>query len=231
MASKRWVMGALHLGAVYRQHTQFVRTAVDADEAMHYELLQNYVDGLSDAAFTGFKITLSLAASSESNAPRKEIINSFVRNADGARTGRPEAAQLEVETNDAADDDFDAYVSRPTMLGDWYKLGDEERRMQALLDHLMTLDQQQYSSFEESLRNHKRGMRSAIADHKDRELEAWGSDYEAQTAYFQARMRHGAKDPEWQAVHDEFTSHLEFFDWTIRASEGAWEVIGAHKET
>ena len=111
------------------------------------------------------------------------------------------------------------------MLGDWFKTQDEERRIGLLLDHLMTLDQQQYTSFLENLQDHRRRMISAIEVHEGEELKAWGSDYEAQTAYFQARERTGGKDPEWTAVHDEFNGHLRFFEWAIRASEGAWQVI------
>ena len=58
MRSKRWVKGALDLGAAYRRHTQFVHTAVAADEAFQYELLQNYVNGLSDPAFSGLSSVL-----------------------------------------------------------------------------------------------------------------------------------------------------------------------------
>lgn len=220
--------GALRIGSVYVQHTNFVQTALAADGTNQYQLLQSYVQGLSESAYNGFKITALMLANTESDSMRKAAIQSLLRDADGARGGGarsvPPAPQV---SNPEIDDDFTPIA---TMLDEWFDVKDESRRFDLLIDYLMTLDPREYLEFAARLQNVRSRHLQAIKNHEAQELNAWGTYMEDRLAYMMARENTGAKDPIWQAAHNELIRGLEYFDWLIQASEGAWAEIAKRRK-
>jgi hypothetical protein len=222
--------GALRVGSVYVQHTKFVQTALSADPAKQYELLRVYVEGLTDAAFSGFKITALMLANNESDGTRKAAIQSLLRDADGARGGAQQPKQPLPPISNAKpeiDDDFEAIAP---MLEEWFGVKDESRRFDLLIDYLMTLDHRKYSEFAARMQNLRTRHVQAMKDHEAQEINAWGSYMEDRWAYIMAREKTGAKDPDWQRAHNELVGHLEYFDWIIQASEGAWGEIAKRRK-
>jgi hypothetical protein len=157
------------------------------------------------------------------------IAQSIARNAASAQDGSPKGAQPAAAADGAATDDDDLEATAG-MLDEWFKVKDESRRFDLLIDHLMTLDQQKYSDFAANLQTFRTRTLQVIKNHEAEEINAWGSYMEDRMAYIAARERHGAKDPKWQRAHNELVAQLEYLDWTITASEGAWSEISKRRK-
>jgi len=222
----------LRMGKAYMQHTQFAQTVLSADKTKRFEALQTYVRDLSDASFGGLKMTLAMLMNNEGDASRKQLLQALLNDADRARGGQPSqsgTAQLQAAAERQPEppaNDPEADVPR---LNGWFDLGDDDRRMTALLDHLMTLNQTQYNHFAQNVRYWRDNKIQAIKNHDENERYAWGTYFEDQMAYFAAKQKTGAQDPTWVKAHAELKSHLKFLEWTMQASEGAWEVIAKKK--
>jgi hypothetical protein len=232
MGDKGGLLGSLlRLGAAYVQHTRFAQSALAGDAGKRFEALQTYVKDLSDASFSGFKVTLAMLMNSEGDARRKESLQALIHDADRARTGQPATTQSRVESRSAQPEETPQGDHDPeiTLVDGWYAIKDDDRRMKAVLDHLMTLNERQYTHLAASLQTFKDVKMQMIKNHEADELNAWGTYFEDRMAYMAARERTGAKDPEWVKTHNAMTRHLAFLEWTIQACDGAWGVISKKK--
>jgi hypothetical protein len=82
----------LNLGAAYTQHVGAVKRALALPEDQAVASLSSYAQGLSDASFLGFKLTVGGLVGAEQNTSVKQSLQWIVENADALRSGRLAAA-------------------------------------------------------------------------------------------------------------------------------------------
>lgn len=227
MGSEGLLTRLVRAGATYRQHTRFAQKALTADDAARRELLQDYVTGLSEASFNGFKIAVQLLANNERGQQRKESLASLLHEAGSVRAGQ---AVNSPDTNDDTMNHAPEELDREEQMLEDLLLEetDNDRRMRSLVDYVLTLDAHQYSSFAERMQNGNAFLRRKIRDHDENELKAWGPYYEDQVAYFWARERTGQKDPKWTKTYNELKAYLQTWETMTQASDAAWNVKAAN---
>src|SRR4051812_13156489 len=76
-------------GSAYVKHVTTIRQLMAAPAETRNAKLTEYVRGLSDASFAGFKVLLFNVSSEEKTAQAKDILGALMRNSDAVRQGRP----------------------------------------------------------------------------------------------------------------------------------------------
>jgi hypothetical protein len=233
----------LQMGSAYVKHVGIIKQLVEAAPEQRVSVMTNYVRGLSDQSFNGFKVLMLNAVSEEKGAQAQSVLQALLKNLDAVRAGRPVAADATSAAPATADATSPAdNVVTPSMSAEeafvadahfcnehWYNKPVEEK-LTKLVDTLIKFDDARYQQFTGHLRQMRDNHMTHIQAHDADELNAWGTYFEDRMAYFAARERTGQKDPEWMKRKRELQSTLDDFDWLINACEQYWPIILKKKQ-
>jgi hypothetical protein len=220
-------------GAAYVEHVQFAEKAQSSEARDRPELLAQYVQGLTDASFAGFKLTLRMLAGKEKDAQRQAVIESLLVAADGARAGR---AQTRALVDEIANESF-ATASEPNdfdadlkLVHEWFSMSDENARTAAVQQHVLSLGVDQFKAFFANLKQMRENVIEQKRAHEANEGKAWGGYIEDQIAYRMARLSTGARDPEFMRQLREFEAFQKFVECLMTVSL-AWKEAQAEQIT
>jgi len=189
------------MGAAGLHHVQFVARARKLPPGEVSGELARYVQGLSEPAFRGFKLTLLAMARREANPETKAFLDSLHGACDAARAGKP--VPEEVVARQPKEGPAASFESDQALVASWESL--PERQWRAVLDvHLDGLSLAHHETFVEHVQELCELVSEAIEEHKADENRAWGGFVEDRMSYMMASLRTGAKDPEWVRRLREF---------------------------
>ena len=209
----------LNAGAVCLQHVNFTQRALNCAPQELPGVLTSYARGLSDASFTGFKMTLAMMIAKEGDADRKAGLQQLMRLSDQARQGEvvvPQSQELPVSD---AKDGFDQDLARVSR---WYQDMDDEQRKAALIEHILSLSAENYQLFVVNLRQMQANIAENIRKHEASEANAWGGSIEDRLAYGMARLQTGQRDPVFMRQLNEYRATQAFVESLLGASELLW---------
>jgi len=216
-------------GSAYVKHVTTIRQLLAAPPETRNAKLTEYVRGLSDASFAGFKLLLFNVLSEEKSAQAKTILGMLMRNSDAVRKGEPPtetvASPVEATVSSSPFDADLAFVNQH-----WVKNPDAEKKRTALVDFLIGIDESRYQQFMTHLRQMETNQEGNIRAHKANELNSWGRYFEDRMAYFNARQRTGQRDPKFMAGLRELEGGMADIRWVIKSCETFWPVIQQKKQ-
>src|SRR6185437_14115228 len=131
----------INAGAAYVQHVNFAQRALSCPSPEMPALMAGYLRDLSDASFTGFKMTLTMLIAKEGDAARKAGLQRLLQLSDPARRGEVVASVPPAVPASAAESGFDRDVA---WMSHWYDEKDEEQRKAALIEHILSLSPDGY---------------------------------------------------------------------------------------
>jgi hypothetical protein len=208
-------------GSAYMQHVQFVEKAQQTQPHQRGAVLAQYVQGLSEASFRGFKLTLVMLAGKEQNARRKGLIESLLANADAVR-GSGEATpalvdEVPIESSSTAVEQG-GFERNHQLTHQWFALTDDDQRVEAVKKHVLGLGRDEFMAFFANLKQMRENVLDQIKTHKANEGKAWGGFIEDQLSYGMARLRTGGHDPDYLRQLQEFQNYLNFIEWLMKVS-------------
>ena len=229
-------------GSAYIKHIAVIRQLVEAEPAQRNEMLANYVRGLSDSSFAGFKVLAFNALSEQKNEQGRGILSALVRNLDAARRGEtladagPVAAARDgaaapsapAPAPESAQNPFDADVAFCNK--HWVNNADLEQKRTVLIDFLISINDGRYQDFMANLAQMETNQLGNIKAHKANELNSWGRFFEDRMAYFNARARTGQSDPRWLEGLRTLESGLADIRWIIKSCTQFWPMIQKKKQ-
>jgi hypothetical protein len=208
----------IHAGNAYMEHVQFVETAQQTQPRELAGLLTQYVQGLSQASFTGFKMTLGMLAGKEQNAQRKEFIQSLLEYADVARSGNVAPAVID-ETAASSTVEESVFDRDVTLVEKWYALNGYDQRVDAVKKHVLGMTSDELTRFTINLKQMRENVIYRKKEHENNEDNAWGGFIEDRMSYQLARLRTGQRDPDFVRRLEEFQDYLNFIEWLIQKTE------------
>jgi hypothetical protein len=216
MAASFWAgLGkVLDLGAAYMQHVQFAQQALATPSSQADDLLRQYTQSLSEASFTGLKMTLTMLVNQERDATRQQRLQHLLDIADSSRQGR-----VAVNIAAPAVSDFDADL---TLAAGWLDNLTETDRPRALVVHVQGLTPSGYESFIANARRMAANCERNMRNHEANESKAWGGCIEDSISYSLASLRTGQRDPAFIRKLRTYEASLAHFRWVVTASEQAW---------
>jgi hypothetical protein len=208
-------------GSAYMQHVQFVEKAQQTQPHQRGAVLAQYVQGLSDASFRGFKLTLVMLAGKEQNAQHKGLIESLLANADAVR-GSGEATpalvdEVPIESSSTTVEQG-GFERNHQLTHQWFALTDDDQRVEAVKKHVLRLGRDEFIAFFANLKQMRENVLDQIKTHKANEGKAWGGFIEDQLSYGMARLRTGGHDPDYLRQLQEFQNYLNFIEWLMKVS-------------
>ena len=208
-------------GSAYMQHVQFVEKAQQTQPHQRGAVLAQYVQGLSEASFRGFKLTLVMLAGKEQNAQRKGLIESLLANADSVRGGGEATPALvdevPIESSSTAVEQG-GFERDHQLTHQWFALTDDDQRVEAVKRHVLGLGRDEFMAFFANLKQMRENVLDQIKTHKANEGKAWGGFIEDQLSYGMARLRTGGHDPDYLRQLQEFQNYLNFIEWLMKVS-------------
>ena len=211
----------IHAGTAYMEHVQFVEKAQQTQPRQVGTLLAQYVQGLSDASFKGFKITLVMLAGKEQNAQRKGVIESLLANADAVRGGGEATWVLVDEVPDEPSSpaiEQSGFEHDHQLTHQWLALTDDDQRVEAVKKYVLGLGRDEFMAFFANLKQMRENVLDQKRAHEANEGKAWGGFIEDQLAYGMARLRTGGHDPDYLRQLQEFQNYLNFVEWLMKVS-------------
>lgn len=204
-----------NMGAAYLQHVTAVRAALLLPQPQALAALTEYVQGLSDASFLGFTMTVGGLVGSEANPQVQQQLQWIVHNADGLRQGRFVGAQ-QLQQSDHSD-----LQATLVMIQPWFESSLEQfqAHFQALMLKLSDSEREQFvAHMHTATYNATENLRRV----EESESNSWGGAIEDRIAYLQAKIRTGGgTDPAYAqrvAAHQEYVNR---FQWLAQAA-AAW---------
>jgi hypothetical protein len=223
-------------GSTYAKHVGIIKQLMDAAPDQRIAVMSNYVRGLSEQSFAGFKTLMANALSEQNGAQAKSILEALVRNLDAARSGEqvaPEAAPQPASTAGATTSmpAEDAFLADAEFCNDhFWNQPDVEQKRTKLVDTLIGFDEARYEQFHGHLLQLRDNHLTFVKAHQKDELNSWGTYFEDRLAYFNARERHGASDPTWAKRMRELQSILDDMDWLISACDQFWPLVQKRRQ-
>ncbi len=216
-------------GAAYLQHVTFIKTALASSEAQRLQVVEAYVQGLTEASIIGLRAILVMHANQENDSRVKQDIQLLLQEANAARGGKLQATKPpERTTNTTESADFDRDLK---LVSHWILDLKQEEQKIALVDHFITLDSDGYDRFIKSVKQMKANILETMQQHKANEDRAWGPFFEDRIAYLQAKMQTGESDPKFMRVLREYEQSLENIKWVIESSNEFWPLIQQRRAT
>jgi hypothetical protein len=210
-------------GAAYLQHVTFIKAALASSEAQRPQVVEAYVQGLTEASIIGLRAILIMHANQANDSRVKQDIQLLLQEANVARGGKLQTTKPpEGTTNTTESADFDRDLK---LVAHWTEDLKQEEQKIALVDHLITLDSDGYARFMKSVKEMKAKLLENMQQHKANEDQAWGPFFEDRIAYFQAKMQTGESDPKFMRVLREYEQSLENIKWVIETSNEFWALI------
>jgi hypothetical protein len=200
-----------NMGAAYLQHVTAVRAALLLPEPQALAALTEYVQGLSDASFIGFKMTVGGLAGAEARPQVQQQLQWIEHNADALRQGHFSNAQQDA----GADADFQATLE---MIDPWFETSPEQfqAHFQALMQKLSVAERER---FVEHMHTATYNATENLRRLEESESSSWGGAIEDRIAYLQAKIQTGSgTDPahaQRVAVQQEYVNR---FQWLAQAA-------------
>ena len=208
-------------GTAYMEHVRFVEKAQQTQPQQLGAVLAQYVQGLSEASFRGFKLTLVMLAGKEKNAQRKKLIESLLANADAVRgTGEATPAlvdEVPIESSSTVVEQS-GFERDHQLTHQWFALADDDQRVEAVKKQVLGLGRDEFMAFYANLKQMRENVLDQIRTHEANEGKAWGGYIEDQLAYGMARLRTGAHDPDYLRQLQAFQNYLNFIEWVMKVS-------------
>lgn len=206
----------LNVGAAYLQHVEFVERALPAPQSELVGLLVQYTQGLSEASFAGFKVTLAMLANEEQNVQRKGLIHALLESADAARISNLTPTVVdETASSTAEQSEFDRDLQ---LMHKWHDLTEHDQRVEAVKEHIVGMGIDEFKSFMTNLKQMRDNVIQQKKQHEDNEDNAWGGFMEDRMAYRMARIQTGQRDPTFVRELEELQEYLNFVEWLMKAS-------------
>jgi hypothetical protein len=232
----------VQVGSTYAKHVGIIKQLVDAAPDQRIAVMSNYVRGLSDQSFAGFKILMANAMSEQTGAHARSILEALARNLDAVRAGQqvpaatetPSAATAVPAENTGATPSMSeeqAFIADAHFCNEhWWNQPDAEKKRTSLVDTLIKFDAARYQQFHGHLLRLRDNHMTHVKAHEQNELNSWGTYFEDRMAYFNARERTGQRDPEWMKQMRELQAVLADMDWLIKACEQFWPLIEKQRQ-
>ena len=180
----------MNMGAAHMQHVEAVRSAMQqTDLQAARDQLALYLQGLSDAALIGFRVSLGALAGAETNPQVKQALQWIQANVDGLRAG-----QFAAVTPQTLPPRGLSLQQVTTLLEPWVSQPAEEVQAQFVAT-LQTLDGQGRHEFAGHLDTLAAQAQQQLQQMQDNESGAWGNSFEDRMAYLQAKITTGQSDP------------------------------------
>jgi hypothetical protein len=211
----------IHAGTAYMEHVQFVEKAQQTQPRQVGALLAHYVQGLSEASFRGFKLTLAMLAGKEQNAQRKGLIESLLANADAVRGGGEAIPALVDEVPDEPSSptiEQSEFERDLQLTHQWLAMTDDDQRVEAVKKHVLGLGREEFMAFFANLKQMRENVLDQKRGHEANEGNAWGGFIEDRMAYQMARLQTGGHDPDYLRQLQEFQNYLTFIEWLMTTS-------------
>jgi hypothetical protein len=184
------------LGNAHQQHVQAVTAAFhNPDMQAARDQLAAYLQGLNDLQLLGFRTSLGLLSSQESNPQVQQGLQWIAQNMDGLRAGHFKAVTPQsLPRNGLTLEQVSALITP------WAQMSTPQVQQQfaATMQALDGQGRAQWASHVDTLAQQVQ-MHIAQLQQQD-DSSAWGSSYEDRMAYLQARITSGEPSQQQQAV-------------------------------
>jgi hypothetical protein len=220
---------AIDLGSACAHHVSFIQRLHGHSLVDQTRMLRDYTGGLSDAGFTGLKLTLGMLLGTERDAARKSIMRQALASADQARWGgaiaeSPQVAPLSSIEQPATDYGLDNDLA---LVCAWRLMPTQEQREQALAAYIGGLSPGDYEGFIRNVQQMQVNVEENLRQLHVRENNAFGGFVEDRINYMMARLKTGQRSPAILERFAEFQDTQQLLAWTVSTSEAVWRARAA----
>lgn len=204
-------------GAAYVQHIKTVRELLSRPPEEALAGLSTYLEGLSEASFVGFKLSIAQWANTEMNSGTKQDLQWIVANADALRQGkldggtRTEVAESSTPEVSGSTSDFESTLA---LAESWFSLSPNEalQRLQAKFAGLSSAERQQFVAHLETMLKNSRAHLKQLQANEDK---TWGGYVEDRMNYNLASLRTGQADPAYVEMVRNNERMIGWLEWII----------------
>ncbi len=184
------------LNTAHQQHVQAVTAAFhNPDMQAARDQLASYLQGLSDLQQLGFRASLGILATNESNPQVQQALQWIADNMDGLRAGHFKAVTPQSLPRHGL-----SLAQVSALITPWAELdtAQVQQQFEATMQALAVQGRQEFAGHVDALAMQVRAQIEQLQQHDD--SGAWGNSYEDRIAYLQARITSGERSSPSQAV-------------------------------